>query len=184
MDKRLKGKLMFMAKVVLATTLFLFYTMLFNRVELHAAGMEYPAVNFFAPDFELPTLNGEKLKLADFRGKVVFINFWATWCVTCKLEMASIEKLYQRFKDRDFVALAISVDKDVSKIRPYLEENNLTFPVLLDSNEAVKNKYKFIGLPATYIVDKNGIILHKAIGPRDWFTKEMIENFNQLVHGD
>ncbi len=175
---------MFMARVVLATTLFLFCTILFNRVELHASGMEYPAVNFFAPSFELPSLNGKKIKLADFRGKVVFLNFWATWCVTCKLEMASMEKLYQRFKGKDFEMFAINVDKDISLIKPYLDKYNLTFPVLLDTNEVVKNKYKFIGLPATYILDKTGIILHKAIGPRDWSSIEMIENFNQLVHSD
>lgn len=175
---------MFMAKVVLATTLFLFYALPFNRVELHASGMEYPAVNFFAPSFELPSLNSKQIKLADFRGKVVFINFWATWCVTCKTEMASMEKLYQAFKGKDFKMLAISVDKDISLIKPYLDKYNLTFPVLLDTHDVVKNKYKFIGLPATYIVDKNGIILHKAIGPRDWSTMEMIENFNQLIHND
>ena len=175
---------MFIAKVVLATTLLLFNTTLFNKVELHASGMEYPAVNFFAPAFELPSLNGEKIRLADFRGKVVFINFWATWCVTCKTEMASMENLYQRFKGKDFEMLAINVDKDISLIKPYLDKYNLTFPVLLDTNEAVKKKYKFLGLPATYIVDKNGIILHKAIGPRDWSSKEIIENFNQLVHSD
>ena len=175
---------MFIPKVILATVLFLFLITPFSRMELHASGMEYPAVNFFAPSFELSSLNGEKIKLADFRGKVVFINFWATWCVPCKTEMASMEKLYQRFKGKDFEMFAISIDKDISPIKPYLDKYNLTFPVLLDTNNAVKIKYKFIGTPATYIVGKDGIILHNAIGPRDWSTEKIIEYFNHLVHRD
>lgn len=161
--------------------LYIFCLILFSRTDLHAEGMEYPAENFFAPSFELPSLKGKKIKLADFRGKIVFINFWATWCVPCKTEMASMEKLYQRFKGRDFQMLAISVDKDISAIKPYLKKYNLTFLTLLDPKSLTKRKYKTMGLPGTYVVDKRGIILHKAIGPRDWFTQAIIETFEQLV---
>jgi peroxiredoxin len=95
--------------------------------------------------------------------------------------MAAMEKLNQRFKGRDFQMLAISVDKDISSIKPYLKKYNLTFPVLVDPENLVKSKYKTVGLPETYVVDKRGIILHKAIGPRDWFTKTIIEVFEKLV---
>ncbi len=167
--------------IFLVTGLFVFYLILLSKADLHASGMEYPEENFFAPSFELSSLEGQKIKLADFRGKIVFINFWATWCVPCKTEMASMQKLYQRFKGRDFQMLAISVDKDISSIKPYLKKYNLTFPVLLDPENLVKGKYKTVGLPETYVVDKRGLILHKAIGPRDWFTKTIIEVFEQLV---
>jgi peroxiredoxin len=98
------------------------------------------------------------------------------------MEMASMEKLYQRFKGKDFEMLAISVDKDISLIKPYLEKYNLAFTVLLDpKSEVAKNKYRNIGLPETYIVNKKGLILHKSIGARDWFTKELIAAFEQLT---
>ena len=98
------------------------------------------------------------------------------------MEMASMEKLYQRFKGKDFEMLAISIDKNISLIKPYLEKYNLTFTVLLDpKSEVAKKKYKTIGLPETYIVNKKGLILHKAIGPRDWFSKEIISAFEQLT---
>lgn len=167
--------------IFLITGLGVFCLILLSKADLHASGMEYPEENFFAPSFELPSLEGRKIKLADFRGKIIFINFWATWCIPCKTEMASMEKLYQRFKGTDFKMLAISVDKDISAIKPYLEKYNLTFPVLLDPENLVKKKYKTVGLPETYLVDKRGLILHKAIGPRDWFTKTIIEVFEQLV---
>ncbi len=167
--------------IFLITGLGVFCLILLSKADLHASGMEYPEENFFAPSFELVSLEGQKIKLADFRGKIVFINFWATWCVPCKTEMASMEKLYQRFKSTDFQMLAISVDKDISSIKPYLEKYNLTFPVLVDPENRVKKKYKTVGLPETYLVDKRGIILYKAIGPRDWFTKTILESFEQLV---
>ncbi len=167
--------------IFLITGLGVFCLILLSKADLHASEMEYPEENFFAPSFELVSLEGQKIKLADFRGKIVFINFWATWCVPCKTEMASMEKLHQRFKGRNFQMLAISVDKDISLIKPYLEKYNLTFPVLLDPRSLAKKKYKTVGLPETYLVDKRGIILHKAIGPRDWFTKTIIEAFEQLV---
>ena len=165
----------------LITGLGVFCFILLSKADIHASGMEYPEEKFFAPSFELSSLEGRKIKLTDFRGKIVFINFWATWCVPCKTEMASMEKLYQRFKGTDFQMLAISVDKDISSIKPYLEKYNLTIPVLLDPGSLVKKKYKTVGLPETYVVDKRGIILHKAIGPRDWFTKTIIDVFEQLV---
>ena len=147
-----------------------------------SSGMEYPEKNFFAPAFDLWSLGGEKIQLFDYRGKVVFINFWATWCVPCKTEMASMEKLYRQFKGLDFEMLAISVDQDTSLIKPYLKEYNLTFPVLLDPGSKVaRKKYKTAGLPNTFIVGKDGIILHKALGARDWDTEELVRVFEQLT---
>ncbi|MFQ5444428.1 MAG: TlpA family protein disulfide reductase [Nitrospinales bacterium] len=170
------------SQVFLFIALVLFNGIFFQKGELQASGMEYPEENFFAPSFELPSLNGKKYKLSDYRGKVVFINFWATWCVPCKTEMTSMDRLYQQFKGRDFEMLAINVDQDISLIKPYLKKYNLTFPVLLDpGGKLAKKKYKTIGLPETYIVDKKGLIVHKAIGPRNWDTKELIEAFEHLT---
>ena len=155
-----------------------------NKIELQPFETEYPEEAFLAPNFELSSLAGGKVNLVDYRGKVVFINFWATWCGTCKVEMPSMEKLYQRFKDHGFEMLTISVDKDQSLIDPFMEEYKLTFPVLLDpESEVAKQKYKTTGVPETFIVNREGLIVHKAIGPRDWANDETIEAFAQLVLG-
>lgn len=153
-----------------------------NKVELKPGEVEYPEVSFISPDFELPSLSGGKYKLSDYRGKVVFINFWATWCATCKVEMPSMQKVYDRFKDQGLEMLTISVDKDLSLIQPFMDEYQLTFPVLLDPESSVaKQDYKTTGVPETFIVNKHGIIVHKAIGPRDWATDDAMAAFAQLV---
>ncbi len=169
---------------LLTAALFSIYIVSINKVELKPFEMEYPEEAFLAPSFELPSLKGGKVKLADYQGKVVFINFWATWCGTCKVEMPSMEKLYQRFKEHGFEMLTISVDKDQSLIEPFMNKYGLTFPVLLDPESKVaKRSYKTTGVPETFVVDRNGLIVHKAIGPRDWATDETMEAFAQLILG-
>ena len=182
MEKKPVG--IFVPYALLVTALFSIYIIFLNKVELKPFEMEYPEEAFLAPSFELSSLKGGPVQLADYNGKVLFINFWATWCGTCKVEMPSMEKLYQRFKEYDFEMLTISVDKDISLIDPFLRQYNLTFPVLLDPNsEVAKKNYKTTGVPETFIVDKSGIIVHKAIGPRDWATDETMEAFAQLILG-
>ena len=180
MEKKPVG--IFVPYALLVTALFSIYIISLNKVELKPFEMEYPEEAFLAPSFELLSLKGGPVQLADYKGKVLFINFWATWCGTCKVEMPSMEKLYQRFKEYDFEMLTISVDKDISLIDPFLRQYNLTFPVLLDpKSEVAKKNYKTTGVPETFIVDKSGIIVHKAIGPRDWATDETMEAFAQLI---
>jgi len=155
-----------------------------NKVELKPFEVEYPEPSFIAPSFELPSLSGGKFKLTDYRGKVVFINFWATWCATCKVEMPSMEKLYQTFKKDGFEMLTISVDKDMTLIKPFMDEYKLTFPVLLDPESSVaKGDYKTTGVPETFVVNQDGIIVYKAIGPEDWSSPEMMQAFSKLIRG-
>ena len=155
-----------------------------NKVELKPFETEYPAEAFLSPQFELPSLAGGMVKLSDYRGKVVFINFWATWCGTCEVEMPSMEKLYRKYKDFGFEMLTISVDKDQSLIEPFMKKFNLTFPVLLDPDSEVDKKvYKTTGVPATLIVNREGLIVHKAICPRDGANDETLEAFSQMVLG-
>ena len=167
---------------ILVTALLSVLITFVNKVDLKPFEVEYPAEAFIAPDFSLPSMSGGQLSLKDYRGKVVFINFWATWCATCKVEMPSMEKVYRKFKDQGLEMLTISVDKDQSLIQPFLKEYDLTFPVLLDPNsETAKKAYKTTGVPETFIVNKQGIIVHKAIGPRDWATNDAMAAFKQLV---
>ena len=174
----------FVPYTMLVVALVFIFINALNKVELQPFETEYPAEAFLAPSFELNSLAGGKVNLLDYRGKVVFINFWATWCGTCKVEMPSMEKLYQRYKDHGFEMLTISVDKDQSLIDPFMKEYKLTFPVLLDpENEIAKQKYKTTGVPETFIVNREGLIVHKAIGPRDWANDETMEAFAQLILG-
>ncbi len=167
---------------LLVTALLSIFIITLNKQPLEPGKTEYPSVSFLAPNFELESLTGGKVNLLDYRGKVVFINFWATWCGTCEVEMPSMEKLYQRYKDDGFEMLTISIDKDPSLIQPFMDKYNLTFPVLLDpESEIAKQRYKTTGVPETFIVNRDGLIIYKKIGPDDWATDEMMEAFARIV---
>ena len=186
MEKALETKpiSIYIPYAFLVTALLSIFITTLNKVELKPFQTEYPSEAFLAPSFELQSVSGGKVSLLDYRGKVVFINFWATWCSTCEVEMPSMEKLYQKYKDHGFEMLTISVDKDPSLIEPFMKKYKLTFPVLLDTeSEVAKKDYKTTGVPETFIVNKEGIIVFKRIGPDDWATDEMMDAFAQLVLG-
>jgi peroxiredoxin len=135
-----------------------------------------------APNFRLEDLKGKKSELKHFIGKVVFLNFWATWCGPCKEEMPSIEALYQKFKGKDFVFLAISVDYEgKNSVKEFIEKKHYTFPVLLDPKCKVFDLYEVKGIPTTILIDKNGSIVGKTTGPRDWNSPEAISLLNSLL---
>ena len=129
----------------------------------------------------LKDLNGQQVSLSDFRGKIVFINFWTTWCLACVIEMPSMEKLHQKFKDKDFVMLAINLQESASKIKQFYKEYKLTLTTLLDTTGDVGTGFGIRSIPTTYILDKNGRIIGKALGPREWESKESIALFEYLT---
>jgi len=135
-----------------------------------------------APDFSLKNLSGKNVELKNFRGKVIFLNFWATWCGPCKEEMSSMEALYQEFKEKGFTFLGISVDYGgVKPVKEYIEKNRYTFPVLIDPKSQVLDLYEVKGIPTTFIIDKNGRMIGKSIGPKDWKSQEVISLLNLLI---
>jgi peroxiredoxin len=135
-----------------------------------------------APNFCLEDLKGKKIELKNFKGKVVFLNFWATWCGPCKEEMPSIETLHQQFKEKDFVFLTISVDYEGKKpVKEFIEKQRYTFPVLLDPKCETLDLYKVKGIPTTILIDKNRKMIGKAIGPRNWKSPEAISLLNLLL---
>lgn len=126
-----------------------------------------------APNFHLRDLNGQAVALSDLRGKVVLLNFWATWCGPCRVEMPAMEKLYRAFSRNDFEILAVSTDaQGVSVTRPFQQENQLTFPILHDADYRVGLTYGARSLPMTFMVDRQGIIRHQIFGARDWGAAE------------
>lgn len=135
-----------------------------------------------APDFSLPDLNGETHTLSEYRGKVVFLNLWTTWCPPCRLEMPAMERLYRRLRDRDFVMLAVSADEAGKKVvAPFAEDLGLTFPILLDPDGSLSPRYGVTGYPETFVIDREGKVVNHTIGPADWQSEEMVRYFETLL---
>ena len=127
-----------------------------------------PSRQKLADDFTLRTPEGGTFRLSEQRGKVVFINFWATWCPPCKEEMPAMERLFQRARKDGLVMLAVSVDADAKVVAPFLKEHRFTFTVGLDPKMELANAYGVRALPASFIVDREGHLAALAIGPRAW----------------
>lgn len=125
-----------------------------------------------APGFVLPGLTGGSVRLSDYHGKVILLNFWATWCPPCRAEMPSMEKLYQAYRDRGLVILAISSDVGGKPVvEPYVQERGLTLPILLDPEGEVFSQYGVRGLPTSYLLDRRGKVFSADVGARDWSGK-------------
>ena len=155
----------------------------FGIVWLQSAKYEPLTVGKEGPDFSLPNLDETTVRLSDYRGKVVFLNFWATWCKPCREEMPSMEVLYRNFERDGLVVLAISIDRVTTKkdSPPFIKSLNLTFPVLVDSWGQTDKRYKLMGVPETYIIDQQGILREKIIGPRDWTVLDNLQTITGLL---
>jgi peroxiredoxin len=126
-----------------------------------------------APVFSVSTPAGPSIRLSDHRGHVVFLNFWATWCPPCREEMPAMERLYQRYRDRGLVVLAVSVDAEgAAVVAPFVAEQRLTYPIGLDPQMAVARTYGVRGLPSSFFVDRQGRLVASAVGPREWDSKD------------
>jgi peroxiredoxin len=135
-----------------------------------------------APDFTFPGLDGKKVSLSDYKGKVVLVNIWATWCPPCVDEMPSMEKLYQKFKGENFEILAVSIDEPGLKaVAPFMKKSGLTFPALIDSEGAIKTVYGITGIPESFIIDQQGILIKKIVGPVDWAATNIFRFFSDLI---
>ena len=135
-----------------------------------------------APDFTLPGLDGKMVSLADQKGHVVLVNIWATWCPPCVDEMPSMETLYKEFKDENFEILAVSIDAlGANAVGPFMKKYNLSFPALLDPEATLKVLYQTTGVPESFIINKEGILVEKIIGPRNWAAPEVVKYFRDLI---
>ena len=135
-----------------------------------------------APDFTLPGLDGKMVSLADHKGHVVLLNIWATWCPPCIDEMPSMETLYKEFKGENFEILAVSIDAlGARAVAPFMKKYNLSFPALLDPEGTIKSLYQTPGVPESFIIDQQGIVVEKIIGPRNWAAPEVVRYFRDLL---
>jgi cytochrome c biogenesis protein CcmG, thiol:disulfide interchange protein DsbE len=135
-----------------------------------------------APPIRLPTLEDGVVDLASFRGKVVVVNFWATWCPPCVEEMPSLEKLHRALGPEGLVVIGVSVDEDEAALRSFVQKVGVTFPTLRDpGGRGPTAAYRTTGYPETFVVDPQGVLLDKYIGPAEWATPEAIEHFRELL---
>jgi thiol-disulfide isomerase/thioredoxin len=134
-----------------------------------------------AHPFRLSSLDGREISLADLRGKVVFLNFWATWCEPCKVEMPHMEKLLHRLAGKGLAIVAVDLKEDQEQVAQYALEQRLTFPILLDRSGIVGSRYDVRQIPTTFLIDREGKFIGKAIGPRDWSDSTAIRYFDGLL---
>jgi len=165
---------------VIVVVLILAYGVL-TRMSDEKAG-NLPQVGQPLADFALTDLQGNTVQLSALRGNVVFINVWATWCQPCIDEMPTIERLYNQLHPRGLEVVAISLDPlGAQVIEPFMRRYRLTFPVLLDVKSEVERLYGTTGVPESFIVDKQGRLVEKVVGPRDWSSPQTLALFERLM---
>ncbi len=137
-----------------------------------------------APDFTLTNLEGQKVTLSSYKGKVVVLNFWGTWCEPCKAEMPSLNKLYLEHRDKGLVVFAISIDPSEQNVKSFISQKGYSIPVLIDNNKEVYfDSYGLFGLPVSVIIDRDGTIVQKVIGETAWDSRQMEEKIQKLLSG-
>ena len=135
------------------------------------------------PNFELKDLNGKTWSMASLRGSVVVINFWATWCSPCRLEMPSIDRLFRDTAEKEnFVILTILYQDSPDNARAYFKKNGFEMPVLLDLGDSVAAEFGLVGLPETFMVDKKGILQKHHIGPVDFDSPDIRQFLDSLIN--
>jgi peroxiredoxin len=132
-------------------------------------------------EFALPDPKGRIISISEFRRKIVFLNFWTTWCYACVIEMPAMEKLHKEFRDRDFVMIAINLQEPAERVNQFFKDHKLTFSTLLDTEGRIGAKFGIRSIPSTFILDKEGRIIGKALGPREWDGDQAMALFDYLV---
>ena len=133
-----------------------------------------------APEFSLKDMDDKVHQLSAYRGRVVIVNFWATWCPPCRFELPSMDKAYQILKQQDVVMLAINVGEDTDTIFSFTADYPVSFPLLLDKDAAVIKQYPVIGLPTSYIINPQGQLVYRVIGTRDWTDPTLLKTILDL----
>ncbi len=128
-----------------------------------------------APNFVLLDLDGEPHRLSDYRGKVVIVNFWATWCPPCRAEMPSMQRAWERLEAQGVVMLGIDVGEDEETVFQFLADYPVEFPLLLDSESRVIEAWGVRGLPTTFVIDPEGRMVYRAVGGREWDDPQLLE---------
>ena len=147
---------------------------------LKSLGMAKPAMTK-APEFSLRDAGGAPLSLSGYRGGLVLLNFWATWCGPCRDEMPSMENLSRNFGGQGFTVLAVNQKESAAQVTSYMRKNGLNLPAPLDSDGRVSAAYRVYGIPASYLIDATGNVIGRQSGARDWATRDVVEAIRTLI---
>ncbi|MCP4907070.1 MAG: TlpA family protein disulfide reductase [bacterium] len=143
-----------------------------------------------APRFDLrmlgtpPGASAERLDLASFSGKVVLVNFWATWCEPCEREMPAMERLYLDLRDEEFALIAVAIDEVEGDVESFQSDYGLSFPIVLDLDQSVYQSYQTMGVPESLLLDRDGRIIERYVGPREWDAPEHVKRIRSLIAED
>ena len=140
-----------------------------------------PALGEAVPNFTLRQPDGQVVALSDYRGKIVLLNFWATWCAPCIEEMPSLNRLAERYAGKGLEIVAVSVDEDPAAYQDFLSKNQISFLTLRDPSRNTSERYGTFKLPESYLISRDGRLLQKIIGAADWTSSEMISYVESLL---
>lgn len=147
---------------------------------LRSIGMRKPVMTQ-APDFTLRDTGGGTVSLSGQRGRLVLLNFWATWCGPCRDEMPSMEALSRNFGGQGFTILAVNQKESAARVIKFMKTHGLNFNVPLDTDGRVNSAYRVYGIPVSYLIDGNGNVIGMKSGPRDWASRDVVEVFRKLI---
>lgn len=154
-----------------------------NKLDRLMAGMGVIETPLSTDPLEakLPDSAGRYVHLDDFRGKIVFLNFWTSWCPSCRTEMPSMERLHRKLFGKNFAMVTVNIKESASQVNNFFEEYNLTFTALLDTTGEVSTGFGIRAIPTTFILDKSGKIIGSITGPREWDSKKTVALFENLA---
>jgi peroxiredoxin len=166
---------------------FLVALMLFSAVSDNYAQNFLPwpidkVIGETAPDFILKDMSGKDVTLSSFKGKPVVLNFWATWCPYCRQERPYLKSLYEEYKDKDLVIIAVSIDRSSKTLKRFLEQNPAPYMVLTDPEGMTAALYNIMGYPTTYLINRNGKINQKLVGPVEWTDRNVKDIIDKLIN--
>lgn len=134
-----------------------------------------------APDFTLKDINNRPFNLSSLRGKVVILNFWATWCPPCRAEMPSLNNLYREYRNKGLEVVAISTDRSYTVIKDYISKNPSDITILIDTDNKVSRQFKVFSIPTTFLIDRNGIIIERYLGEENWTSPEIKKKIKETL---
>ncbi|MCF7927579.1 MAG: TlpA family protein disulfide reductase [Spirochaetales bacterium] len=148
--------------------------------KMKSAGLQIIEDEVEAPAFTVSNLDGGQISLSSFRGKVLFLNFWATWCPPCRKEMPSMERLYQTLKGEEFEILAVDLREKPEDVKSFVSDGGYTYPIGIDSKGSVGGMYGVRSIPTSYLIGPNGYVIAGTVGGREWDSKEIVKIIRSL----
>jgi len=142
----------------------------------HAVGLKDSA-----PDFTLKSLEGSNLRLEEYRGQVVLINFWASWCGPCRQEMPLLDRLHHRYEDTGFAVLGVNVEGEAAPAQEIVDKTNVTFPILIDDGQKVSELYNLQAMPSTVVIDRDGVVRYIHLGYKPGDEAKYVEVVKKLI---